>query len=287
MPSVASKRRAFVHVGLDDGSGDVVDDAIGAHAHALLDLGVRRPCDSGEEMFRAAVDLLGTHAEWGYEPAEVEGAWRRLAKRAHQGRDTIVISQPLLAAAGADQARSVVSHLAEFEVHTVVTVRAPDAWSVPHDPGRDLAVVLDRWAAAVRAPERVHVVVGDDPAATWRAFGRVAGFGTSSLKVAAAPDRAPLPVPAARAAGLRQLAHSWVELLAASPYDVVGDLGAVEPRIEPVDCPDLLVAAASRALEDARHEVERLSRRNEELERRLAKAEKKKRKLKRRLSEVA
>lgn len=280
------RRRAYLHVGLDDGSGDVVDAALGAHAHALLDLGVRRPYEAGEEMFRAAIEVLGTHADWGYQRAEVDGAWRRVAKRARQGRDTIVLSQPLLAAAGREQARGVVAGLDPFEVHAVVTVRAPDAWTAPQDPARDLASVLDHWGEAVRSPDRVHVVLGEDRAATWQGLGRVAGFGTTSVRAPSCPPVHRLPVPASRAGALSQVAHAWSELLASSPYDVVGDVGSLQPHLETVESAEKLAVAACHALGDARHELERLTRRNEELERRLATPETKRRKLKRRLSKL-
>ncbi|MGA8257730.1 MAG: hypothetical protein WB767_14240, partial [Nocardioides sp.] len=69
------KRKAFVHIGLDDGSGDFIDTALELHSHALLELGVRRPARSREEMFRAALEMLRTHREWGYRRSEVEGVW--------------------------------------------------------------------------------------------------------------------------------------------------------------------------------------------------------------------
>ena len=78
------------------------------------------------------------------------------------------------------------------------------------------------------------------------------------------------------------LGRSWVSELALRGYDVVGDLGSLEPVVRPGDCSDEL----SEALDLARHEIDHLRRRAEDLERRLAKAEKKKRKLKRRLSEA-
>ncbi|QCW52101.1 hypothetical protein FE634_19830 [Nocardioides dongxiaopingii] len=258
------KRQAFVHVGLDDGSGDVVGTALDSHAHALLDLGVRRPA----------------------EPAEGDGTWAGLRRDAGRGRDTVVLSRPLLAAAPPDRARTLVAALDAFDVHVVVTARAPDAWTIPGDPGRDLASVLDRWAAAVPDPGRLHVIVGSDGAGTWRSFGRVVGFGTASLRVG--PETPSVTsgqdvVPAARAADLRRLAGTWADLLASSPYDVVGDLAALEPDLRCADSVDDLTAA----LDLARHEVELLRRRADDLERQLAKSEKKKRKLKRRLSEVA
>lgn len=275
---VASRRRAFLHVGLDDGSGSVVDDALEAHEHALLDLRVRRPCDSGQA-FRAVLDVLGAHDAWGYDRTEVDGAWADLVDRARRGRDTIVLSQPLLAAAPAARARAVVESLDGFDVHAVVTATAPPAWARPGDPGRDLADVLPRWAGAVGAADRVHVLLGTDPATTWRSLGRVASFGTTSLRVppssTARPDRTTPPDPA--------LAAAWRDLLGSSGYDVVGDPSVLDVASYDED----VVGAAGRALDEAHHELERLRRRNDELTQRLAKVERKRRKLKRKLAQQA
>ncbi|MDO9454691.1 hypothetical protein [Nocardioides sp.] len=267
-------RRAYLHVGLDDGSGVVVDDALEAHAHALLALRVRRPVDSGAT-FRAVLDVLDAHEDWGYDRSEVDGAWAELVHGARRGRDTIVLSQPLLAAASPDRARAVVESLDGFDVHAVVTVKAPDAWVRPGDPGRDLAEVLPRWASAVGAADHVHVLLGKDAASTWKALGRVAAFGTTSLRVPTAATPPPFPADP-------RLAAAWRDLLGHSAYDVVGDTAVLDP--EPFD--DDGLTAAGRALGDAHHELERLRQRNDELTHRLAKAERKRRKLKRRLADL-
>lgn len=263
------KRRAFLHVGLDDGSGDVLGAGLEAHAHALLDLHVRRP-DDATATFRAVLDVLGLHDDWGYEPDEVDGAWTSLVTQARKGRDTIVLSQSLLAHADDDRARRVVEALDGFDVHAVVTARAPEPWCATGVAGRDLTEVLPRWAGAVGAPDRVHVLLGD-PASTWKSLGRVAGFGTASLKITPPRDQHCTVDP--------DLAVAWRAVLGASAYDVVGDPAWLTgPAPQDTD--------VTRALADAHHELTRLRHRTTDLERRLAKAEKKKRKLKRRLSEL-
>ena len=127
------KRQAFLHVGLDDGSGDLVGPALLRHHSALLELGVRHPAESSEETFHAALELLRAHKAWGYKRKEVDGTWHRLLKRAAKGRDTVVVSQPLLAAARPEQVALTVDALHGFEVHVVVTVHAPDAWTPTED----------------------------------------------------------------------------------------------------------------------------------------------------------
>lgn len=258
-----SKRRAYLHIGLDDGSGDVLGAALDTHEHALLDLHVRRPADA-VSTFRAVVDVLGAPTACGLDRAEVDGAWDALVGRARRGRDTIVLSETLLAGAGADRVRRVVASLDGFDVHAVVTARAPEPWAT-----QDLTEVLPRWADAVGAADHVHVLLGD-PATTWRSLGRVAGFGTASLRVAPSAV-APRPVDPAVAA-------AWRAVLGSSAYDVVGDLDVLGDSHGEAD-PD-----PARALVEARHELTLLRRRTADLEQRLAKAEKKKRKLKRRLA---
>ncbi|GAA5141371.1 hypothetical protein GCM10023340_03000 [Nocardioides marinquilinus] len=285
-------RRVYLHVGLDDGSGDVVDAALGHHAHALLDLGVRRAAATGEESFRAALDAVGCHREHGYARDDVAGAWARQARRARKGRDTIVVSAPLLAAADPARAAQVVESFRGFEVHALLTVRAPDLWTPADDPARDLPSVLARWTAAVRRPERTHVLVcDDDPTATWRAVGRTCGFGTASLAVAGlVPVRPALLPPAWGVASGHDRGQRWAELLTGSDVDVVGDPAALARRpadpADPALRPEQQLAAAARALDDARRDTDRLRRRAEELERRLGKADAKRRKLKRRLVEA-
>jgi len=288
---MASKRKAFVHIGLDDGSGDFIDAALETHSRALAELGVRHPATSGEEMFRAALEILRTHRDWGYPREEVEGVWTEIVRRGHKGKDTLVFTQTLLASARPEQVALLIDALVGFEVHVVVTVHAPDAWTVPGEPRHDLGAVLQTWSHAVKKPQRVHVIVAGERRATWKSFGKVVGFGTSSLSVTAIPTattaRPPHLALASRIDVLRTLGESWVELLTNSEYDVVGDVAVLVPAPDAVDEPDVVVGVAEHALTDALAEIERLRRRNESLELKVAALDKKRRKLKRKLSSVA
>ena len=291
MVAMAKKRKAFIHVGLDDGSGDIIDAALERHTRALAELGVCRQATSGEEMFRAALEILRNHQDWGYQRAEVEGAWTGIVRRGLKGRDTLVFSQPLLAAARPEQIALLLDALGGFEVHVVITAHAPDAWTVPGEPRHDLGSVLESWGQSVKKPERLHVVVAADARATWKSFWRVVGFGTSSLRIDDVPvpakPRPPHLALASRVAVLRALGESWVELLASTEYDVVGDAGALVPAEDAVDEPEVVVSVAEHALNDALAEIERLTRRNESLELKVGALEKKRKKLKRKLSSVA
>ena len=228
---MAKKRKAFVHVGLP-GVGDIIEPALVRHREALVELGVTALPKTTDESFRAAVEILRDHKGWGFRRKEVEGQWADLYRRAHLGNTAVVFSQPLLARATPEQIDLLLDGLAGFEIHVVVTTceTGPDA---------DLAAVTARWGAAVRKPERLHVVTldGSDDGAAWKAFGRTVGFGTASLRL----DDVPRPV------GARPLS----------------------------------------SIDEARQEIERLTRRNESLEQRLEASDKKRRKLKKKLSKVA
>lgn len=291
---MAKKRKAYLHVGMP-GAGDVVETALVHHRDALVELGVAVPVKTTEEGFRAAVEILRAHQEWGFRRSEVEGQWARICRRAAKGKDAVVVSQPLLAAAAPEQIDLLLDGLAGFEVHVVVTASAPHAWVVPGEPETDLGVVLDRWGAAVRKPERLHVVLVDDsPKAAWKAFGRTVGFGTASLGLGGVPDPVAThptavvrSVPPERAGVLEALARSWSERIEHAGYDVRGDLAAVLGTPPAVEERAERLGRLDQALHDALREVERLARRNESLEARLAETDRKRRKLKRRLDDVA
>ncbi|WP_232680268.1 hypothetical protein [Nocardioides sp. R-C-SC26] len=285
---MATKRKVFLHVGLHDVAGEVIDLAIDHHRDALVELGVTALGESRDEMFRASLEMLGDHKTWGYRRGEVEGVWSRIVRRSLKGRHTLVASQPLLASATPDQAALVVDALAGFQVHVVVTVAAPDAWAMPGDQARDLGTVLARWGSVVSKPERLHVIVAVDPDQAWTDFGRVVGFGTASLAAPAAPPhRDPMPV-GARVHVLRALAESWVEILTTTAHDVVGEPDALRlPNLALSTSPEDVARRTEHALTDALAEVERLSRRNESLEAELDRSERKRRKARARLSSVA
>ncbi|MDQ4053971.1 MAG: hypothetical protein M3237_14880 [Actinomycetota bacterium] len=177
---MAKKRKVFLHVGLEAGADDVIEAALFEHRHALESLGVRVAPENADEMFRAAIEITRTHKAWGYKRREVEGAWAGICRRILKAKGThdFVLSQPLLAGAAPEQIELLVDQLAGLAVHVVVLAPA----------GHDalLEGVLDRWARAVRKPERLHVVEVADQGKqhVWRELGRVVGFGTASLSVA-------------------------------------------------------------------------------------------------------
>ena len=277
------KREVYLHIGLGE-AGEVVDTAVQRHRKNLAELDVLVPSKAREESFRAAIEIRRRHREWGYQRKEVEGAWAGICRRALKGRSTVLVSQTALAGATPEQVELLVSQLPGLKVHVVLTVAAADGWGEPGDPERDLASVVQRWAGAVRRPERLHVVVvppGEaGRSAAWRALGEVVGFGTRSLKVdglePAGPAVPPRPLDAVAQQRLCERVQTWRDAVVAGGHDVRGDLADLEPRCAPPEDEQHGLSASAlelaRALAEARHEVERLSRRNETLEARLEEA---------------
>ncbi|MDO9494706.1 MAG: hypothetical protein Q7J48_03305 [Nocardioides sp.] len=275
-----AKRKAFLHVGLDDHSGDFLDAALDRHQHALAALGVRRPASS-EEMFRAAIEIRREHRAWGFRRSEVEGAWARICRRGHKGNDTVVLSQPLLADSTPDQIALLLDGLRGLKVHAVVSVAAPDTWT---DLDLDLGAVLDRWIAAIGKSERVHVLIAptERPRRTlWKAFGRVVGFGTASLPLDGvgrpAVPRPPRLVSTERHDALRELGRRWARQLASREVEVHGDLADLVPDAMELPDPVTLVTSTDAALAEALRTVDRLARRNDTLETRVVELERKRR----------
>lgn len=176
---MAKKRKVFLHVGVP-GTGDVLEVALVHHRDALVELGIDVPAKTAEETFLAAVEILRDHKAWGFSRREVEGQWAALCRRAWKGKQTVVLSLPLLATATASQVELLLDGLAGLQVNAVITARAAD----------DVDAIVARWSKAVRKPERLHLIRLDDdqaPKKVWKAFGKVAGFGTASLGLAAVP----------------------------------------------------------------------------------------------------
>ncbi|GAA4819293.1 hypothetical protein ACFQ0K_10665 [Nocardioides caeni] len=178
---MAKKHKAWLHVGMP-GAGDVIEPALAHHHAAIVELGVASLAHSPAESFRAAVELTRTHQDWGLKRGDVEGQWVRLVRRAERARADLVFSQTMLAGASQEQIALLLDALAGFQVHVVVTTGLDDE-----------AATLRGWAAAVRKPERLHVVETDGraPADVWKAFGRLVGFGTSSLSLEVVPAATP------------------------------------------------------------------------------------------------
>jgi hypothetical protein len=176
---MAKKRKVFLHVGMP-GAGDVIEAALIHHREALFELGVDVPVRSVEESFLSTLEMLREHKAWGFARKEVEGHWAEVCRRAWKGKQTVVISLPLAASASRPEIDLLLDGLAGMQVHVVLTATPDD----------DLDAIAARWGAAVRKPERLHVLRLEEPSAkrAWKAFGKVAGFGTASLGLAGVPE---------------------------------------------------------------------------------------------------
>jgi hypothetical protein len=288
-----AKRKAILHVGPTHSGSDFLDAALALHADPLEGARIRRPAKSSDEMLRATLEIRRAHKAWGYKRREVEGAWSEICRRAAKGKDTVVVSQPHLAAATGDEIALLLDPLPGFDIHVALNVVPPRG--TDGDP--DVVATAGRWAAALRSPDRLHVVVppptGNAAAFTWAAFGRIVGFDPATLPLPDLTWPAPAPpVPRERYPELARLADDWAKAIAEGGYDVHGelaDLVPVRPGHEPAGTPsaeDLLVAS-TRELGVALDDVERLRVRCAALEARNAELSRKRKKLKRRLSGAA
>ncbi|MCW2797378.1 hypothetical protein [Nocardioides sp.] len=306
-----ARRKAFVHIGLPHSGGAILDPALEHHEASLSRLGVHRPAKSADEMFRAAVEILRDHRAWGYRRRDVEGSWSAVCRRARKGKGAVVVGQHLLAAAAPVEIDLFLEGLAGFEVHIVVIAAAPANQATAPNEAGDLSGVLDRWAAALRRPDRVHVIVAPDidrrAQAIWAAYGRIVGFDASALHL---PDLS--TTEAARTLALRhsplwefdraltsldphesrvELADRWAKDIADGGYDLHGDTADLIPvrgaaRSWTASGTEDRLRAAEGLLGDALVESARLRAHNEVLEQRLATLQRSRKKLKRRLADL-
>lgn len=280
-----AKRKAFLHIGLPRTGGGFLDSALTEHAEALETMGIRHPAISGEEMFRAAIEIRRDHKAWGYQRREVEGTWAAICRRAWKGRHDMVFSSELLAACTPEQIDLLLDGLNGFQIHVVVTAREPGSQLLPDWVGPDLGEVLHAWSPVIR-PDRLHVVVVPDTGpelAIWGAFGEIAGFDAAALPLAAAWT-ATRTVPRRPYPDLLEVGERWRKQLADGGYDVRGDTTGLLP-VEGAEAVDEEVVSTG-ALADVLAEVTRLRAHNQALAERNAELERKKRKLKRKLAEA-
>jgi len=201
-----AKQKAFLHIGLPHSGGEIFDSALRRYAGTpagLVDAKGRRvrlPARSEMEMFNAAVEMRRDHRAWGLKRKDVEGSWARLARRAIKNKDTVVLSHHLLAGVPPEGIALMVDQLPGCTVHVVVTVGAPDPRAAMFPEDYDLTTVLDRWSAAVRKPQHLHLlqVDADRMDDAWHRFGDVLGVDTRGLELPTGP------VPATDPAGLRR-----------------------------------------------------------------------------------
>lgn len=223
MARTSESRRVVLHVGLPKTGTTFLQASLHDNKPALKESGFLYP-HKDDRMFRAALDVRGTHKAWGLKRADVSGRWDELCRKARKHDGTTVISQELFASASVHQIIAATTMLKGLEVHVVVTARdlarqATAEWQEGIKHGRrltfeefretvlaldsetdyarrfraaqDLPGVLARWGSSL-PPERVHVVCcpppDEDPTRLWRLFGDAVGFDAAAFPPAT--DRA-------------------------------------------------------------------------------------------------
>ena len=152
-----AKHNAFLHI------GPGVLGVASTHAalvgnHTLERAGLAVPALDAAHMERADLEIRHGHREAGLRRKDVEGAWAQVCRRAYRARSDVVISQPGLVHATAEQAALAHDGLFGFRVHVVLT---------PAETPDDLEAALGPWATLVTKPHRRLVVpVGNGMAPT-------------------------------------------------------------------------------------------------------------------------
>jgi hypothetical protein len=193
-----------LHVGLPKTGTTHLQRLLADHRERLRGAGVLYPFLRPGAMFEGAVEVRGSAAKFGLEPARIAGTWAALCERARGFEGTTVISHEVLGGATPAQVDAALEPLRGLEVHVVVTARdlgrqatahwqeevklgattsfadferdqlradtgrdaGPDAGGVrPHFwHAQDFADALRRWGRGL-PPERVHLVVNPPPGA--------------------------------------------------------------------------------------------------------------------------
>lgn len=216
-----TRPRVVLHVGLPKSGTTFVQHALRRNAEALADRGVLYPQTADDVMFRAALDVRGSHKAWGRKRKDVAGSWDSLCAAARRHVGTTIVSHEVLAAACNRQVDAALSMLKGLDVHVVVTARDPvrqlvSEWQEGVKHGRRLTFadyeaavrsgegdlahrftaaqslpdVLHRWGRHLPA-DRVHLVVappaGSPPDVLWREFAAVAGFDPAGFPAGRGP----------------------------------------------------------------------------------------------------
>ena len=152
-----AKHNAFLHI------GPGILGVASTHAalvgnHTLARAGLAVPAFDAAHLERADVEIRRRHREAGMARKDVEGAWAQVCRQAYRAKSDVVISQPGLLHANAEQAALAYDGLFGFRVHVVLT---------PATEPDDLESALGPWAALVTKPHRRLVVpVGNGVAPT-------------------------------------------------------------------------------------------------------------------------
>ncbi len=128
-----SKRLFLLHIG-----PDAVDVSSMTEALALGRIAV--PDVDADAFAHAGLEIRRSHKTAGLTRKQVEGAWAKVCRRAHQARADCFASVPAFFGASSEQAALALDQLAGFKVILVVTsgfdVEPPAAWTSLVKDGR-------------------------------------------------------------------------------------------------------------------------------------------------------
>jgi hypothetical protein len=187
------------------------------HRQRLREAGFLYPGENQRDVFHAAIELRGTHQNWGLREEEIAGTWRRLCAEARTFPGTTILSHESLSAATAEQAAAARVELEGLDVHLVFTARdlvrqVMSEWQERVKNGsaqsfasfqraverqlrqgdfsslfwrhQDPRGALSRWGDGL-PPDKFHLVVapppGGDPLVLWHRFGEAVGFDAPTL----------------------------------------------------------------------------------------------------------
>lgn len=129
--------RVVLHVGLPKTGTTYLQALLAGQRESLRSGGVVYPFVRPGAMFEGAVEVRGSAAKFGLDPARVQGTWQAVCDRARtfleqEGGSTALLSHEVLAGATPDQVRRALAPLAGLEVHVVVTARDLGRQAVAH-----------------------------------------------------------------------------------------------------------------------------------------------------------
>ena len=230
------RQRLYLHVGLSKSGSTFLQSVLGSHRAELRDHGYVYPYVRQEAVFHAAVEMASNAAYWGLDEEEIRGTFAHLLRRGRRLDGTIVISHELFGGAKRRQIEAIGEHLAEFDVHVVVTVR---------NTGRTITA---QWQERVKNGRREsfeefsrHLLgrVPDQTSGNLPGFWRSQNLGwlLERWRPVAPPDRTHVVVTPARDAAPGELWRRFAEAIGLPP-DVV-DLSQVPPRNESLGVPQI------------------------------------------------
>lgn len=209
-----SAPRLFIHIGLQKTGTSYLQEILFASQEELGRQGVELVPDSKVAMFRLMLNIRGRYNP-DIDPPTTTKALDRLPEQLRQAAPTALITQESLSPATTEQVERFLNHVADREVHVIVTARdlgraLPSAWQQTLQRGgskplgawltrledtenraktwdaHDLSAIVSRWLEFVPA-ERMHVVTvppsGSAPNLLLDRFCSVLGVDPSTLVI--------------------------------------------------------------------------------------------------------